>query len=345
MLKLAIFGTGTSGERAVATLARTSGVSIVAAADNAPAKHGQVWHGHRIVSAEDLVAAGGWDYVCIASQWNLEIAEQLIGLGLEPDRIAVFGPGGGPVVAGADGLHELLPSRIGDDLPVCGFEEDFERLKFLRRLGFDPRAVLDVGASNGPWSVTCAQVFPEAHYYLMEPLPHYERQALTARAAGWHRLSIAAGAADGHATISVPESKWGAFGATMLESASGRRWKGERLRVPMRRIDTLLDEGRLAPPQLVKLDVQGYEGAVLAGGERLWHTADVFFVELSLDRYWAGASTMHEMIALFARHGFFPFDLFHEFRNETGLLVQIDCIFLRADSALARRQNLWQHVA
>jgi Methyltransferase FkbM domain len=156
---------------------------------------------------------------------------------------------------------------------------------------------------------------------------------------------VALGSEDGEATIAIPATKWGAFGATLLTDASGTSSSAETLRVPLRRIDTLIEDGTLAPPELVKLDVQGYEASVLAGGARLWQSVEVFFVELSLDRYWTGSFALHEMIRLFADRGFYPFDFFHEFRGDDGLLLQIDCVFLRASGPLARARHLWQRLA
>lgn len=338
-LKIAVFGTGEQAERAWTVIQSFPGLSIVAVADNAVAKRGSIWHGQPILNAADLVAFNEWDYVCVASRWHAEIVNQLMGLGVAPDRIAVLGAWGeGGLVAGVERLQCLFPASGSSAGAVPGFEDDFSRLALLRRLGFAPDVVLDVGASSGPWSVTCARVFPRAHYYLVEPLPHYEEQLLTETAGAWHRLPLALGAEDGEAIIAVPTSNYGAFGATLLPTSAA---SAETLRVPLRRINTLLAEGTLARPQLVKLDVQGYEAAVLAGGERLWESVEVFFVELSMDRFWTGAHVLSEMIDLFGRHGFLPFDFFHEFRSPDGILRQIDCVFLRRDGPLALQHHLW----
>jgi FkbM family methyltransferase len=189
-------------------------------------------------------------------------------------------------------------------------------------------------------------VFPHANYYLAEPLPHYESQLIAVpTSGGCHRLAVALGREDGEATISIPQTQWGAFGATLLQARGGWKTGPDTLRVPLRRIDTLLADGVIEAPQLVKLDVQGYEPDVLAGGERLWDSAEAFFVELSLDRLWSGSRMLHEMVALFEARGFLPFDFFHDFRGRDGVLVQIDVVFLRRDGEVARNRHLWRHVA
>ncbi len=346
MINLVLFGTGTCAERAWAAISGLPGLRPIAVADNNAKKHGTSWHGLVVVPPSEL-RNHEWDFVVIASQWHAEIGAQLIAAGIEPERLAVFEPWGeGGVVAGVRRWPELFPPRDARTAAaVPGFEDDFAALEVLRKHGFSPRAVLDVGASSGPWSVTCARVFPEAKYFLVEPLPHYESQLLTETAAGWHRLPVALGAEDGEITITLPESRFGAFGATALPFASGAPAGTDTHRVPLRKVDTLLAEGAIEPPLLVKLDVQGYEAAVLAGGERLWACTEAFFVELSLDRYWAGAKVFHEMVALFAERGFYPFEFFHGFRGDSGMLKQIDCVFLRGDGAVARAHSLWRTLA
>jgi FkbM family methyltransferase len=339
MLSIVIFGTGSCAERAWDAVAGIPGLAVRAVVDNDPKKQGCSWHGHAVVSAEALLTIRGWDYVCIASQWHAEIGAQLLGAGMAPERLAVFEPWGeAGVVAGVRRWGELFPKRSGDIAPVPVFTEDYAVLQLLKRIGFSPRVVLDVGASNGAWSANCARVFPEAEYYMVEPLPDYEQQLYDEKDSGWHRLAVAVGAFDGEVTVEIPDSRYGAFSATILPAGAGASAERRTIsrRVRQRRVDSLLADGLLRPPQLVKLDVQGYESAVLEGGERLWGSTEVFMIELSLDRFWAGAKTLPEMIAFFAARGFLPFDFYHQFRGEDGLLSQIDCAFLRGDGELAR---------
>lgn len=44
----------------------------------------------------------------------------------------------------------------------------------LCRQGICPATVIDIGAAFGSWSQTCAGVFPQATYCLIEPIAEYE---------------------------------------------------------------------------------------------------------------------------------------------------------------------------
>ncbi len=39
----------------------------------------------------------------------------------------------------------------------------------LKRLGFSPRHIIDVGANRGMWTRAAIDYFPRAHYTLIEP--------------------------------------------------------------------------------------------------------------------------------------------------------------------------------
>src|SRR5438034_11521945 len=48
-----------------------------------------------------------------------------------------------------------------------GFAASFEK---LRKLGVAPRQIVDVGAASGTWTRECMTVFPNAEYFLIDPL-------------------------------------------------------------------------------------------------------------------------------------------------------------------------------
>lgn len=344
MVRIALFGTGAAAERAATVIDGMAGLSLTAVADNSPAKQGTTWRGRRVSSARELAdESDGWDYVCVASVAHTVIARQLIDLGISPVRLAIADPWAeGGLLAGLPRLSALLDQNEPpppSPQPAVGFEEDFAQLQHLRKLGFAPTHVLDIGASDGCWTFTASQIFPEAEYVLVEPVPHYNTILRTDLKARTRRLQMALGPRDGDVDIIVPvHATYGIYDSSVLQHRNGRQPQADTVRVPMRRVDTLLAEGVIAPPELVKIDVQGYEADVLAGAARLWQCTEVFFVELSLDPFWTGSLALPEMIGLFAAHGFIPMDFFHEFRSPNGTLAQIDAVFVKRGGPLASRR-------
>jgi FkbM family methyltransferase len=215
--------------------------------------------------------------------------------------------------------------------PVPEFALDHKRLQTLREYGFVPTSVLDIGASNGVWSGTCAMIFPEADYFLVEP-QQYPREYAPVPGIKRHWIRQAVGAKEETVELIVPaRGKQSRFNAHVLPRRPGSlpRPTLEQIPVPQTTVDRLLETGVILPPQLVKVDVQGYELEVLRGGTRLWETAKVFFVETSIYRYWDKAPLLADVVAFFAERGFHVYDFSTECRMPRELLSQVDLIFVK----------------
>jgi FkbM family methyltransferase len=214
--------------------------------------------------------------------------------------------------------------------PVPEFALDHRRLATLRSYDFAPTHVLDIGASNGVWSGTCSMIFPEAEYFLVEPQT-YPKDYWPVPTARRHWIRQAVGAQPGNVELIVPEGKHSKFNAHVLPPPVGSEsWHPilEQVPVTQTTVDRLLEAGTIAPPQLVKVDVQGYELEVLRGATKLWDSARVFFVETSLYRYWDKAPLLAEVVAFFAERKFQVYDFSTECRMPGELLAQIDIIFV-----------------
>jgi hypothetical protein len=110
----------------------------------------------------------------------------------------------------------------------------------------------------------------------------------------------------------------------------------------MRTLDWLIDEGVCPqPPQLLKLDVQGYEIEVLEGLVKHFDGCEVIQCELSLLPLVDGSPLLHQVIAYLYSRGFLLFDVDELIRAPSdGAVWQIDALFCRADSPL-RNQRQW----
>jgi len=117
------------------------------------------------------------------------------------------------------------------------------------------------------------------------------------------------------------------------------RAAGLQRSVPVTTLDSLVAEGSVAPPELVKIDVEGYELEALRGGESLFRTAQVFIVESSLFCQEGLRSTFQEVLQFMREREFVLYD-FAEFwrRPSDGALTLVDGVFTRKSGPL--RANL-----
>lgn len=246
---------------------------------------------------------------------------------LDPHRPRRFRPAWAKsFLAGTEGLTPPDSSRSDQSDPMQ------RTLYHLAGKNFRPHAVLDVGAGKGYWSLNAHTFFPEAEYYMADPLSEHEDdlRVICAKDARFRFVKTAVGDEDGTVEINVTP---GLFDSHCLPHPAAD--PAMRRRVPQRSADSLLREGCIAAPSLVKIDVQGYELKVLAGAEHVLKTTEVLVIEVSLFRFMQGAPLAHEVIGALAASGFVLYDvagsLRRPFEDDLG---QLDLVFVSTQSRL-----------
>ncbi len=198
----------------------------------------------------------------------------------------------------------------------------------LRRIlatGWHVYEVIDVGAARGEWTTECRRLLPEARYLLIDPLPE-NAPLLEQMVAGDGKLAYwqgAVGSVDGHLAIRSHGDQ------SSVLMAADEEFRGAELLVELRTLDSFLDSGHVRRPNLVKLDVQGYELEVLRGATRVLQAAGAVLVELSFRRLYVDQPLAHEVIGLLADHGFRIADICtYSQRARDGALLQADVLFV-----------------
>lgn len=197
--------------------------------------------------------------------------------------------------------------------------------------GVEPATVVDVGANVGQFSRAALARWPAATVIAFEPLADAAvqlRQALE----GFPRAEVhevALGDEDGSVTFHPHDYTLSSSVLPVRDEVRGRRWAVERppIEVPLRRLDTVLGERRLASPVLVKLDVQGLELKVLAGATGVMDQVDAVVLEQSFERFYEGQPLFTESNRFLETSGWRlarPLD----WRREDGRVVEIDCLYL-----------------
>ena len=97
---------------------------------------------------------------------------------------------------------------------------------------------------------------------------------------------------------------------------------------PAGSLDELLAPLALEIVDLVKIDVQGAEHLVLAGGRETLARTRVLWVEVSFERLYEGACLFHEVYGTLSSMNFGLRDLAPVFRGPSGDLVQADALFV-----------------
>jgi FkbM family methyltransferase len=225
--------------------------------------------------------------------------------------------------------------RIGYDLaeyPGLAFRR---RMKLWDHFGVD--LVLDVGADTGEYVQTIRRHGYAGRVVSFEPLssafaPLCENAAGDAR---WETVNVALGEREGRATIHIAGNSHSSSLRPMLgahlEAAPRSAFIGSE-DVDVRRLDTIFDEHRRGARHVfLKVDTQGWEREVLAGGERALEQIVGLQLEMSLVPLYGGQALFADLLEWVTRRGFTLMSLEPGFADErTGQLLQVDGVFFRA---------------
>lgn len=218
---------------------------------------------------------------------------------------------------------------------------DAQLVLLLQRFEID--AVLDVGANEGQYAARLREWGWAGPIVSFEPLPeaHARLSRRAARDPGWivaPRLAL--GARAGSATLHVSaESDMSSLlpQTRLLEEISPSSAVTARVEVPMARLDALELLERPAWRRLfLKLDVQGFEPAVLEGAAGLLPRIQGIQLELALLPLYQGERDWRAMIDGLSAQGFAP-HLFIPgyFSRRLARQVQMDGVFFRAPASEA----------
>jgi FkbM family methyltransferase len=229
--------------------------------------------------------------------------------------------------------------RLGYELhayppPVPVDPEDDRRARLLRTRGIT--LVLDVGANEGQYAQRVRAAGYRGRIVSFEPLAEafarLERNAAADPA--WEARRLALGDRDGEARLNVAANTTSSSLLPMRErhvrSAPQSAYVGTAT-VPAARLDSIWDTvARLGERAWLKLDVQGYEPAVLDGAEVALGGVDVVQAELALVPLYEGDVPWRQLVDRLADRGFRLAGLEAGFEDpDTGELLQADGIFVR----------------
>jgi FkbM family methyltransferase len=208
-------------------------------------------------------------------------------------------------------------------------------LELLRQKGFSPRHVVDIGGFVGDWTRTCKDVWPDAQVCIFEPQPDKQAglQALARQLPGITvRSELLSDVAGKELSFSLAQS--GSSSLPLIDKLNA-----PKIQLRTQTLSASVAGTAFAKPDLVKVDVQGAELAVLEGGRDVLAAAEVVLLEIALIEEYAGGPLFAEVIAYMAAQGFHVHDICTIFRNGASQSMnEADVIFVREGSALLDRK-------
>jgi FkbM family methyltransferase len=252
------------------------------------------------------------------------------------------------VRTGARRLLELAPDGFRDALFRLAMDTATDRtkllagvwgmdmsLRLLRANGLAPEWIVDVGAYVGGWSRMARSVFDGVPLLMIEANGDC-RDALHLASSELGDACVAMALLGREPRAAVPFHAMATGSSVLPELTDVPR---SLVPLPMTTLDAVSPPG--AKNILLKLDVQGYELEVLAGGARTLAASSALLIEASLLPYNDGAPLLAEVVAYLRARGFVSYDVCGALRRRSDLaLWQTDLLFVPEQSRLRERRSL-----
>jgi FkbM family methyltransferase len=214
------------------------------------------------------------------------------------------------------------------------FWHETNLFRAFKEAGFEPRVFFEIGSSNSGWSYQMATLFQAARFHLFEPLVdlkdfYRENTARIVQLRPDFRIyKIAVGDVDGTTKLGVDAS---GYSASTLVTEIDETFT-ELVEVPIRRLDTFVFEQDLPRPDVLKIDVQGGELAVLIGAGSLLDTVQLIQAEVWFTRgYWKQTPLLHEISEYLSGKGFLLVAFGGSYYSNLHELYAADAFFARID--------------
>lgn len=209
-----------------------------------------------------------------------------------------------------------------------GHIDSLELLDLAKSL--NPTVIYDIGANVGTWTLLAKAVLPTTRVHAFEPIEAHAEEYLrnTAALSDVVLHQTALGTDTGSALIHIT-SVSDASSLLPLTEEGARTWRlaeARQQRVPVASLDEYVRRHVLPAPDLIKLDVQGYELKVLEGADVCLRQASAIICEVSFQEYYEEQALFGDIVRHLATYGFGV----HAFSVATALgvpLQQSDVLF------------------
>lgn len=209
----------------------------------------------------------------------------------------------------------------------------------LNAMGIHPRSVIDVGANAGQFTAACLAFYPDARVLAIEALPDLKCR-LERLFQGYANVTVfgkGCGAQHEQRIFHVNEyDKSSSFLnlASRHKEAFPEATKTKDVLVEIMPLDLIIEQQSFEVPDLLKLDVQGFEMEVLKGAQKCLQGSRYIVMETSFTPLYEGERVFLDYVEFLAPYGFVfrgPVGFLTDPRS--GAFLQMDALFERASQS------------
>jgi len=180
-----------------------------------------------------------------------------------------------------------LGHEIENEIYWNGFENSLEGKSYQLWAElietYKPSIIWDIGANSGTYGLLAKGISPQSRICFFEPLPNaiiHICENLRVNGYDEKVFGFALGDYDGNGRIYLPLGNNFPTSVTVNRNTTRRGQEFDVLDIEVHRIDSLVRQGILEAPQLVKMDVETFEPEVLSGFGSLFPYDCIYLIEI-----------------------------------------------------------------
>ena len=198
------------------------------------------------------------------------------------------------------------------------------------------RTVFDIGANIGRFAKRIRKILPETKVYSFEPLESCYLKLISSMkdVSKFQAFNYALGQFD-QDNVEMHHSQFSPSSSllrmTNLHKQAFPYTNGETVEeVTMRRLDGVAQELDIKENTLVKIDVQGFEDKVIAGGAKTISKARVVIIETGFDELYKGQASFDGVYKTMGEMGFLFKGCWEQLKSPIdGSVLSCDAIFIK----------------
>jgi len=220
----------------------------------------------------------------------------------------------------------------GCNSKIFTYRDCFETVRALTEF-VKPESLCDIGANAGDWSYVMHQMSPNLkHVVFFEPQKKMQDKLNSLELAGVEKViyPYGLGEEERHLTIKggTASASFLDVGPTQLHYFPGSVVKASE-EVEIKVLDQIYSQDKLPFPDVIKLDVQGYELSVLKGAVHVLSKAKYLVIELSFREFYVGQPPLSKILQFLEENGYMLVSRGYEWRYQKNPaeILQMDGIF------------------
>jgi len=202
----------------------------------------------------------------------------------------------------------------------------------LKKNGFNPKVIADVGAFRGEFTEEVSKTFPDAKFFMFEANPSKEEglKAFSKKYGEKVKLYMNCLGSTAGQEVTFHQME---MASSVLDEHIDQH--SNTVKLLTQTLDNIFTAENISKVDFIKLDVQGYEVEILKGFTKYMPTVDVIFIEVSLLDIHKGVPLFRDVVEFMYGFGFVAYDICSvSARRPLDMAMwQTDLIFVKENSS------------